>query len=121
MKPLSDREISYITGFFDGEGCISVMKRLTRRPYGVYWTYSIYVRIANTNFEVLEWMQSLCGGAIYDHTKKIDRGNRQESRVWHLQGKNAQAFLEMIEPFSIVKRRQIDLALKFLRMGKTNA
>ena len=120
-KPLTDKEICYAAGFFDGEGCISVMKRVARRRYGVYFDYAMHVRIANTNFDVLEWLQIRFGGSIYDHTSKKNRGNRQQSWVLHLHSTKAKEFLLAIEPFVVVKRKQIAIAYKFLALRGTTA
>lgn len=120
MHSMKKEEIAYIAGFFDGEGCVSVMKRITKRPYGRYWTYSIYVRMANTNLDVLQWMQDRIGGAIYEHNKKASLGNRKAGWILHLQGERARRFLETIEPYCIVKLKQIALAKQFFDLGDSH-
>jgi hypothetical protein len=118
MEPLSDRDIGYLTGLFDGEGCVSIMPRPKHNGGFHGFDYAINARIANTNIEMLYWIQSKVGGAIYTHWAK---GNRKPSWVWHLGGKAAKSFLELIEPFVIVKRQQIMLGLQFLSMGRKSA
>lgn len=117
LSPMTDREIGYIAGFFDGEGNISIMKRV-KRVRARNWTgfdYAFHVRAANTNLEVLQWIQSKVGGTIYEHGVG---GNRKPSWVWHLGGQHAKSFLQMIEPFSITKRRQLQVGFEFLSLGR---
>ena len=112
MKTLSDREIGYLAGFFDGEGCVSIDQHLhMRRTRGRERTFSINVRISNVNLEVLEWIQSLVGGNIYTHDKP--KGNRKMNWQIYLSGKPAKQLFDAIEPFVIVKRQQIALAREF--------
>lgn len=116
-EPLSDREIAYLAGFFDGEGCVSILRFAEKRRAATYFAYRLQVRIGNTNLEVLEWIQSKFGGTIYDQVRSVP-GNRKPFWAWHTSGHKAKTFLEMIEPFVIVKRRQIQVALQFLSLGR---
>ena len=112
MKTLSDREIGYLAGFFDGEGCVSIDQHIhTKRGIAGLRTFSINVRISNVNLEVLEWFQSLVGGHIYTHDKP--KGNRKPNWQIYLSGKPAKQLFDAIEPFVIVKRRQIALVREF--------
>lgn len=119
MKQLSDREIGYLAGFFDGEGCVSIDQHLhEKRGIAGLRTFSINVRISNINLEVLQWIQSMVGGHIYEHAEGGRRHNGRNRPTWqiYLSGKPAKRLFEMIEPFVIVKRQQIALAMEFFQL-----
>ena len=127
---LTDVEKGYLAGFFDGEGCIAInvvrkKNYINRVASGsVFTTYRLHVRLASTDYEALEWLLELVGGAIYDHYGKGDfskRGNRKAAWVWHLGGPQARPFLEMLSPLCRIKKRQIALALDFLNLGRACA
>jgi hypothetical protein len=50
---LSDFDLGYIAGFFDGEGCISITR--SKRKSGNI-NYNQYISIANTDLETLKWV-----------------------------------------------------------------
>lgn len=104
IKPvkLSEGDLGYIAAMIDGEGSICI----TKCKKGLVSTLSI----SNNDRDMLSWIQSVLGrGHIYKHTK---RGNlcfqiaRNSDQI---------ALLEVLMPYLKVKRRQAELALKFLR------
>lgn len=94
-RPLS---LEYVAGFFDGEGCISV-----HRGNGIY----LFCSISQNSKEVLEEIQQVIGGKIYE---ALNRYNRTTYKI-HWNGLAATAMLLEILPFLIVKKAQADLAL----------
>lgn len=89
----------YAAGFFDGEGSVGV----NRTKYGTH----LVVCLGQATTEVLLAIQDLYGGNLYDHTSRA--GNDHWQLKWN--GRHAYPFLQAIQPFAIVKRTQIDLAL----------
>ena len=116
-RELTQTEVAYLAGIFDGEGCISIMRRHCYRPRlgRVVKDYSIHVRVGNTSAQLLDWIAERVGGAIY--SQKVV-GNRQKAWHWHLGKRDAAEYLRLIRPYVIVKTRQIDLALKFIGLGR---
>lgn len=88
----------YLAGFFDGEGNIGYNKGLE-------------VKISQQNPIILVTIHALF------KESKFQAG----SECWEVRfyGKNAKRFLELILPFSYVKKSQIELALKLLN-GEIN-
>ena len=85
MADVTDTELAYMAGFFDGEGC---------------------------DPRVLRLFQSRWGGKI--HTTKWYELSRQEKYVWQLYGANSRTFLESILPYLISKKSQVDIFLATL-------
>jgi len=97
-------EIGYLAGFYDGEGYVGISK-------GKRDSYSLSVEIANTNFDMLKIYETKFGGKI--RLIKKEEEHYKEKYHWDITNHNALPFLKYIQPFTIVKRQQIDLAIEF--------
>jgi hypothetical protein len=114
---LRDRDLGYIAGMLDGEGCISFIS--TRRKGG-YDYYYPYVSIANIDLNMLKWIQTVTGFG------KIRRLNTQPKKEWRQRVPTytwqASSFAEMYRfltdllPALKVKKRQAELVLEFLEI-----
>lgn len=106
---LSHTALAYIAGLFDGEGCIIIERS---RPYNRatvrHW---LHVSIANTNKEVLDWIQECFGGAV--RRTGNPRGNRQVCWGWYIKSASALLFLTSLLPYLRIKRAQADIAIQF--------
>lgn len=95
-----DREqLSYLAGFFDGEGCVSPAR---------HGTLSIQVSVAQKHPEVLRLYEAHWGGGIYKH--------KTGGYAWTCCSKVAVTFLEDIMPFLIEKR---EVALLGVQLGSS--
>jgi len=101
---------AYAAGLFDGEGTLHISaykpRRDVPRPF-----HRLYVAIGNTNVEVLEWVRSHYGGKVY--TFEQSRPGFKPISRWQGTSAVAIAFLRAIEPYVIVKRDRVALALRF--------
>ena len=90
---LTDVQRSYIAGIVDGEGYINWARRTCCR-----------VGIANTNKELIDWLEkTVFGSVVYDH--KMTNPNWKQDWRWTLEGSvKSRAFLMVMYPFLIVKR-----------------
>lgn len=102
---VSDKELSYIAGLFDGEGSITLVRHRSNR------THSPQVSIASTDYEVVLWCQKRFGGSIV--TKQPRKSNHSVSYDWRLTDRQSLEFLKLIRPYLIIERkiRRIDLLL----------
>lgn len=101
---LRDKDLAWIAGFFDGEGCICLIR------YGMQGTYNMIVSVSQSNPDVLEYIRDHFGGHINVRTNTSGRlhytlGFRRSEK---------QHFLLSILPFSKIKTEQIKVALQFL-------
>jgi hypothetical protein len=99
---LKNEEIAYAAGFIDGEGCVDY--KATNRGG---WEYSyIRLRVNNTNEEVLLWLEKKFRvGSVT--SRKVPIGNKPQW-IWAVEGTpNVVSVLKLIEPYLIVKRKQV--------------
>lgn len=96
--------LSYIAGFFDGEGCVRIKKANHSNN-----SYYLSVHITNSNKKALNFIKNIFGGKIYFQEK----GKNLKIYQYLLSSTEAVMFLKAIRCFSIIKVKQIDLAIKF--------
>ena len=60
---VSETDIAYIAGLFDGEGCITYKQYMRKRKHQkkAYPTWSIRMEIAMTDHSVLKWLHEVLG------------------------------------------------------------
>lgn len=95
---------AYAAGLVDGEGCITIPHQRE--------VYSIRVDIGMTTRArpVLNWMQSVYGGAVRRTRPATDRW--EEAICWTVTGSEAASFLRRINPHLRLKQDQSAAALK---------
>lgn len=99
---------AYISGFVDAEGCVDT--HLDKRSNNIY----LRISLINTYPKTLIMIKSVFGGNI-NLRKKSKNLNKRRSWNLEIQTKiNVKFFLTKILPYSIVKKPQIELGLKFL-------
>lgn len=99
---VSDRDLAYLAGLVDGEGCITIT--LVRKRY-----HMVQLRIANTDPRMTRWLQSNFGGGV-----TIE--NRQNARwkvryTWCVGARAAEPILRAVLPHLLLKRDQAEIAL----------
>jgi len=112
-------DLSYIGGFFDGEGTITI-GRLKPKPhvYGglINTSYTLRFQIAQgVDNGILQWCRDLVGyGSI--HGNYSNRGFYRE--IWQAGGKTAYTIIKVLQPYVHIKRAQIELAIFFQETSK---
>jgi hypothetical protein len=100
-------DIKYAAGFFDGEGCVVIGKN-----------HQVAIVVTQANKNVLEQMQALWGGFLYE-TKPTKIGG--VCWHWRISRKHqTERFIKDIIEHSIVKRRKLELALGMLSLLNPN-
>ena len=106
----SKLDAAYLSGFFDGEGHVSIISFI---GHG-YRQYAARLNITNTNLPILEFYQSLFGGSVAKHSKP-----RKQTYRWELRrNEDRVKFILYCLPYLIVKREEAVVVLEYLRMGK---
>lgn len=114
--------LSYLAGFFDGEGSICITKINNKRS-GNIW-YRLYIGCANSERKPIDILHNLFSLYRKVYTRKIARlhpvrtvdgrkENYKPSHVWAATGPTALNFLNIMGPLLIVKKKQAKLAIKF--------
>ena len=117
---------SYMAALIDGEGCISIYRRLSegekytrvhkvRANTNPYNQFSMRVQITNTNLTIMKWLIANFGGVYYQKTKGTDK--HKPAFEWRPKGRtNVEKLLLGILPYMLIKTEQAKLGLEYLKM-----
>jgi hypothetical protein len=112
LSKLTQIELSYIAGFFDGEGSITIHINGRRySPRGLSPNHTLQVSIGNTDALIPSWIQSIYGGSLTHRFSDNKRCKRVTQ--WTLRCIGALAFLEDIYPYLKMKRPQAEIAMNY--------
>lgn len=112
-RPLHLYPVGYWAGLFDGEGCVQIV---TTNGKG----HCPKVSVVNTHLGILRTLRDTYGGSLLPH-QKLQKAHHLPSWTWAASANIAIQFLQDIQPYSVIKRDQIDLALEFsTRRRKTS-
>lgn len=101
---MTNYNLYYFAGFFDGEGCISV----TNPKRGVR------VVLTNTNLEVLEDFNKYFGVGKISMKKRTKKDiYNKPCYMWICWNRGAEKFLNEIAPFLRIKKQECEIALEF--------
>lgn len=101
--------LGWFAGIVDGEGCITIVKGVTKRGH-TYWN----VRLMVVNREPLAVLQSEFGGRV-SHRARLKSDRWAEVDVWNANCGEAAAILRAIRPWLAWKGKQADIAIEFQR------
>lgn len=99
----------YAAGFFDGEGHVSICVAHSKQWKRKY--YALHVVVVNTNLEVLLRLRDQFGGSIAP--KKLYAAHHKPSYRWRICSRQGLAFLEVVLPFLVVKKKEAEVAIEF--------
>lgn len=100
---MDDTLLPYLAGFFDGEGHVGVY--LTAHKH-----YLLTITVTNTNKEALELFKGRFDGVFW--VRKATASWRT-TWGWKVQARKAEVALRAMQPWIIVKREEVDVALEF--------
>ena len=108
---VSETDISYIAGLFDGEGHIQYKQYMRKRPHNkkAYPTWSIRMEMAMTDESVLRWVHEVLGvGTVGEKRYKsaYTVGWKKQWR-WRCQFRDAYFVARLFWPYSHVKTEGI--------------
>ena len=95
---------SYLAGFFDGEGCISITKNKKRNHY------NLVVTVSGTKPKIISMFEQFFGGNVRIKLKNFPR---QQVWIWNVYGEERREFLQIINPYLILKKEEALLGLKY--------
>jgi hypothetical protein len=112
---IDDTVAAYITGLFDGEGCVFVDCVKIRKFYRI--TYKLL--ITNTDEDVLKWCRKFIGGHIIENAR-ASRESKGHKRCFRLilEGKSVFDTLPYLMKFSHIKKKQLTNLYDFLMSRK---
>ena len=121
---MNEVEKAYLAGFLDGEGSISMRKKLTKRGW-VNW--QLTVSISNTSLAVMKFIRDLIQKEgvetemyhIYQGVLYTKNECKEKKRVYYVlrwTSQKASKVLSIILSYLVVKRKQAELAIQFQKL-----
>lgn len=98
----------YYAGLFDGEGSVQL--------YHTHNIPRIWVKITNTFNPTLMYPITKFGGYIENNKASQNNPLWHDVFTWKVYGDKANQFLQWIQPYTIVKKDQIDLVVEFWKI-----
>lgn len=111
---MDDWFTAYSAGFFDGEGYVAIRKQAPRprkTERGFHIEYGLALRASNINADVIHLLHERWGGEFTSIPSR--RPEERDLYRWTVYTRKAVAFMRAIYPYVVVKKPQIDLALRF--------
>lgn len=110
----------YLSGIFDGEGCISIVTYLQKCLVGgkTYWynTTQMAISIFQTDERLMKWLMHHYGGRYT--LRKSQNEKWKQGWSWSPPSNGLEPFLLSIIPHLLIKREQALVALEYVRLGK---
>ena len=102
--------LSYFAGILDGEGCIAIGKNVNRFGHQGY-NYALYLSVGNSKEALIDFLLAKFGGSV--SYRKPSGQRKRDFWVWSLLGREAEELLKAIRNFSVCKKEEIDVVLRF--------
>jgi hypothetical protein len=109
----SPEELAYAAGLFDGEG--SIMIRMRQPRDGINPSFSLVVKLANTNRPIIDWLQQCWPARVGACGYAGEPGRRHDAYEWVAQSVKAYAFLLAVRPYLRIKAAEADIGLALQR------
>lgn len=104
-------EVSYIAGFFDGEGSVGLYATTKTQRYNL--RVCINQVQSRESVELFELLKEHFGGSLA--FPKLQKPHHQQAISWSVYGDSAASFLDSILPFLRMKKRAANLVVQWQR------
>lgn len=115
IDKLTSEELAYIAGIIDGEGSIIISKQspnLKKRE--INYRYQLFVKVTNTDKRLIQFLSEKTLQPFFKDKNRIeDRPNSRQTYSIHWPVNITIHLLEKIYPYLVIKKEQVDLAIKF--------
>src|SRR3990167_4981405 len=108
---ISDAQLAYYAGLFDGEGCVYIKPGL--KQVGRIHSLMLSVSVTMTDTVALCELERDFGGKLRRSVCNDLTRHKKIPYRWQLSARQAETFLRAIRQFAKVKAAQIDVALEF--------
>lgn len=108
-----DLFLAWAAGFFDGEGCVLVeMSKEKACRHG--FRTALHATVTQTSLPCLELFICRFGGRVVTNEHTTPNGRRWAVQYrWSVKNQEAASFLRLIYPYVIVKKQQVEVALRY--------
>lgn len=121
MKNNDKTSWSYLAGLLDGEGCFTIAGSWKKAKNGTsYFHMNLLISLYNNNLDIMRWLIEHFGGTFYVHHPS-KKPNHKTGYSWHPKGaKNRELLILGILPYLVIKKKQAQIALNYLRLEGKN-
>src|ERR1035437_2085854 len=106
--------ISYLAGFMDGEGTIT-LKRIKRKGLVYHQPYISCAQVIK-GIKALDLLKDTFGGSFYTYRQK---GMRSDTVQWVVASQKALECAKQLLPYLILKKKQAELLISFYDLERT--
>ena len=110
---VSKIDLAYTAGLIDGEGSISILRARRSNPNYKSPAYILSVTCTNTHKGIIEWMHEMFGASKALRQRHRNNPKWKDSYHWCTAANMALEFLQQIQPYLRIKRKQAELAINF--------
>jgi hypothetical protein len=112
---LSSEELAYIAGIIDGEGSIIISKQKPNKKKGeINIRYQLFCKVVNTDKRLIEYLSKKTGQLIFSEKTRDNKINCRNTFSIHWPVKVTTYLLKKIRDYLVIKKEQVDLAVKFI-------
>lgn len=112
------KEIFYLCGVLDSDGCISIGKMKPGKQRTVNPRYVLSITVVNTSKELMKWLVEKFGGRY--KARRKEKQNHKTTYDWSFNNGKALWILKLVEPHLIVKRKQAKVGIELIEGWVTN-
>lgn len=103
--------LQYVAGLFDGEGYVRISR--WEKPNSIHIRYALVAGINMTYRPIIEMLHADFDGGLHSNRYDLRNPKQRCGFCWVVGSQLAASFLRKIQPYVLVKKDQIDLALEF--------
>ena len=114
IDKLKETELAYIAGIVDGEGSIIISKLKPNINKGeINFRYQLFCKVINTDKRMIDWLANKTQTKSYKDFRNKDSPNSRNTFSIHWPVNTTILLLDKIYPYLVIKKEQVDLAIKF--------
>jgi len=98
-------QLAYLAGIIDGEGTVSAQTDNRNKNH-----LAIRISVANSNHDLINWLQITFGGSIYN--RKTYKKHHKPQKEWRVTGLDAINLAKSTLEYSIIKKPQLELLVE---------
>lgn len=111
-KNYAIQHLAYFAGIIDGEGCVYIGNHSCCPKTGDKY-FQTLLKISSTDSCLIDWLMEIFGGLRGEYTpKQMAKNCRSQVYFWQCTGARLTHLCELILPFVIIKKKEIEIMLK---------
>lgn len=111
-KNYAIQQVAYLAGIIDGEGCVYIGNHSCCPKTGDKYFQTLF-KVSSTEKKLIDWLIDVFGGLRGEYTpKQMAKNCRSQVYFWQCTGERLTHLCELIFPFVIIKKDEIEIMLK---------